>query len=180
MKISSPAFVSEGIPEPSNIEPSLSRPLRRHHGGQLRNRRSLRESFRCRGGQPVDCRPSRETPGGLGRCIGRISRGKTRGPGSGREEARRRGGFRASGGAPRGPGQVVGVLRLATERANRSAAASQFSQVRLRENQGSCLTEPLNHKRIVKRHRLSQCHRAPRRWQIGGIVVVLQDDRDTV
>ena len=75
--------------------------------------------------------------------------------------------------------KVVRIERLAAERAVR-AARGELGEVHLRQDDGARLAQPLHHEGVVGRQRSLEQHRRARRRQVGGVVVVLEHDRDAV
>ena len=97
-------------------------------------------------------------------------------------EHRVAGGNRHAGAARRSrrrPGRVVRVARLPAQRAE-GATRRELRQVDLGDDHGPCLAQLPHHERVVGRDRSVEEDRPASSGQVGGVEVVLEDDRDAV
>ena len=76
--------------------------------------------------------------------------------------------------------QVVRIQRLTAVRADAGQAEGELVQVDLAEHHGSGLAQHSHLKRVLRRHDAHERKRAAGGRHVGGVVVVLEQDRDAV
>ena len=155
------------------------------HEGQVRDAAREGSADVLRMGERDDAGAARQ-PGGSAQAeqVGIRRRNADRAAGvaghAGHRKARRHGHGRASARSTWRPRRIVGIARLATERADGDDAGRQLVQIGLAEDHRARLPQLRHLERVATRREAGQRHGSTRGRQVSRLVVVLDDDRDPV